>query len=310
MSDLLDALRRKTGLPLQKDHVVLLRNVGTARGSEGIPDDHITSRGFNLLLMDARGVPRYYAKCRSVRNARHTREAEILQVLQADVTAGSHLPSAFVVDAEAIRAIVMGYLPGPDLEFSLSAMGWNARVKSLVEVLRLVDQATCRIERMGLVGVPSSVEYKIDDDDELLLRELTGDDRRILQESLNVAASLKPRLQHGDLTARNVRMKDGRPVVLDYEACGDSVLPLADAWNLVRNLPRSGRWGIGRPDWWNGPASAVVRAESERLGMTKKDLGATLVTCLWLSAKTLRHRGLDWRPYMRDLSSVFANESL
>ncbi len=311
MNGLLERLRAHTRLPLNPDDVLVLRNVGGFGEAPEVAEDHVSTRGFNLLLLAPDGEPRHYVKCRRSGHPRALREAGILLALGTEPALAAHVPVAAQLDAGRVMALVMDYQPGADLQQALRHRDWNSRLELLRQVLGLAEAAAEVVGRNNLAASPVTAADCDVTRLAALLPDLDPAGHARMQALLSQALALPARLQHGDLTARNVRLSQGRLVLLDFEAFGEIRLPLADAWNLVRNLPRSGSWSLHGRRWWQGPGLRLVEEQAEKLALGAAGLPATLVGYLAIMAAMLARRGVPRafvRPYLDDLRAVLSDE--
>jgi len=104
--------------------------------------------------------------------------------------------------------------------------------------------------------------------------------------------------QHGDFWPRNVLVVAGGWKVLDFEACGEIVLPLYDVFHMIRGCSEAASGGAG--NWlelWAeaGMAARPLSASVRRLsrGLETTAMEAALVAYLVEFAARLHRRGIS-----------------
>ena len=112
------------------------------------------------------------------------------------------------------------------------------------------------------------------------------------------AAELQAWPQHGDFWPRNVLEAAGGWRVLDFETCGEVVMPLYDVFHMIRGCGEAASGGKG--NWielW-AAAGAAARPLSETVQRLSRGLDATaieaaLVAYLVEFAARLHRRGIS-----------------
>ncbi|HSM61075.1 MAG TPA: phosphotransferase [Longimicrobiales bacterium] len=303
MSALLDALAPAVGGRLERDRVALHRNAGPVPPPRGTPEDHVSTRGFNLQVLGTDGRTTHYVKCRHRASTRARREADAFVALGSDPRTKAHVPAATVVEVGDVLALVTGFQQGATLHASARRLG-RERVRAVAEeVLRLSGEVAAVLS----AGAPSSGADPLGER-EAVRRALGGagvgpDALERLERRAAALPGLAASPQHGDLTARNVLLVDGRPVLLDFEAFGETRMPLFDAWSLVRSLPAGGRVERALP-WWKRPVAGLVTRRAATLGLDRDGAVTLLAWFLASSATRLLHRDVPAAfvtPYLREL---------
>lgn len=304
MSGLLDALAPAVGGRLTRDRVVLHRNAGPVPPPRGTPEDHVSNRGFNLQVLGTDGRTTHYVKCRHRASARARREADAFVALGSDPRTKTHVPAATVVEVGDVLALVTVFQHGATLYASARRLD-RERVRAVAEeVLRLSGEVAAVLSARA----PATGETDPLGDRKAVRRALGGagvgpDALERLERRTAALPGLGASPQHGDLTSRNVLLVDGRAVLLDFEAFGETRTPLFDAWSLVRSLPAGGRGEHALP-WWKRPLAGLVTRRAATLGLDRDGAVTLLAWFLASSATRLLHRGVPAAfvtPYLREL---------
>ena len=295
MNELLHALRDATGLPLKPREVVVQRNVGSRLGGMSARQDHISWRGFNLLLLDARGHPRFYAKCRPAGSPRAARERTIHLGLSQDAeTAGMVAPAQFL-EAGPVGVLLLGFIDAPALRATFQGRSLQHVREVLADVLvrasRLAQQSTSISRSSMTMGGGEPIEHRAGLRRWFEAAEADAQVKAELERCLRVLEGLQCVPQHGDLTVDNVLARQGRPVFLDLETPGEFDIPLRDAWSIVRSLPAAMN-PSSTGDWWRGPQVGVVMEIAGRSGLSAEEAWATLPVYLADYAGALVLRGV------------------
>jgi tRNA A-37 threonylcarbamoyl transferase component Bud32 len=311
MTDFLEELRRHTGLRLARQDVLLLRNVGSRVARAGLPEDHIANRGFNLALLSPDRQPRFYVKCRLATSMRARREAVILQCLGGDPKLSNHVPTAAIYEACGLQIIVMDFLPGSDLADFLSGASDASRIARINEALDLAEAAAGVAVRAGVLQ--DKVKYRPVAGEIVTALSKLGDGTGLerfaerIVEAISEVWSIPQVVQHGDLTARNIRLSRNRLMLIDFEAFGEISGPLFDAWNMARNATHASGWSQGKKPWWLGPAAQIVAGRARRLELEANHIQCTLIWYLATMAFVLWNRGVPrsyFQPYLAELTAV------
>jgi hypothetical protein len=291
---LIPALRETTALPLSEADVIVHRNVGSRMGGATSREDHMSWRGFNLLLLDPRGQPRFYAKCRPGHSQRAAREREAHLALARDGGTAQWVPPARVVQAGGISVLLLDYVEGQTLGTTLEGLAWPNVRESIEDVLQAVGLL---LEKAGAATRSDDVEagrtaYACRGG----VREWFGVDKPApaldeeMERCLGLLEGVPPVAQHGDLTVDNILAVGGRPVFLDFETLGEFDIPLRDAWSIARSLSPALRPGE-EARWWKGPQVQWVLEQAHKSGMTAEQAWAVLPVYLADYAGTLLLRG-------------------
>jgi hypothetical protein len=126
---------------------------------------------------------------------------------------------------------------------------------------------------------------------------------KTLEDFLRGAAPFRPLVQHGDLWPRNVIHDGVAWWLLDFEYVGDTLLPMYDAFQLLRTcvlLRLSGGGAREEPNWYESMARGdalaravrdLIRHAAARIGIDGEQAMVRLVNYLVeVSARLLRRR--------------------
>lgn len=310
MNSLLRALRDATGLPLRPGEVVVQRNVGSCVGGTTDHEDHLSWRGFNLLLLDTRGVPVSYAKCRPSCSARAARERELHLRLARDEPVGGLLPAARELNVGEVGVLLLDFIDGPTLRAGLKGLAWREAKDRIAAVMGSAGRLVARAAELGLSDEAGDVQSGPRPwHGARHWLERAGAEpflRAELQRCMELVDDMCPVPQHGDLTVDNILDARGRIVFLDLETVGECDIPLRDDWSMARSLP-SPRDRARRQDWWHGEPAQAVLERARLCGMSLTQSWATLPVYLADYAGTLMARGVPAEfaiPYLSEAERV------
>jgi len=311
MRRLLDQLAGHLGRRPRYENVLIHRNIGGVTGDSKSPDDHLSWRGFNLCILDDSGTPSYYVKCRPSASRRALREASLLELLGRSERFRFCVPDSSAVELEGLRVIIMRYVRGQRIATTLSRLDTASCLSLIRSVvtrcremmvyasgLRLPLDRTwiSDLSRWRHVIEGSIVRFQIDAD---MMAEL--------ERCVESASSLPSALQHGDLTVQNAMLERGQIVLLDFEAVGESTMPLFDLWHLLRSADGAISLRHNPGAWWQGQYLRLVAETAEELHLEQRDAWATLPVYLLQNAVWLARRGVPQGyvdPYMKELGLV------
>jgi hypothetical protein len=278
--------------------VIVVKNVGPLVTARPLQGDAISNRGFNVFLLDGRGLPSHFAKIRPADYEGFRREAELTVSLSRNEASRRLVPNAKTFVEISARILLEDYIDGVMLEAELRSMGasqWcRAAADVLVELIPIWDALAATVH-----GFPRVVDSRPVLDDLRLLESLGLDvavARRFARRMTSVRLVGRP--QHGDLWPINVmRTNDGWRVI-DFESCGLISIPLYDVFHLVRGCGQSAGGGIG--DWFEqwqaaGKKAQRLNAAVRRIAtdMNNDEISAAMVTYLVDFTARLYRRGVS-----------------
>lgn len=311
MRELLATLSDATSVDLRPQDVVIQRNIGG--WFRGVTDDeeHVSWRGFNLLLLGRDGRARFYAKCRPMECARAAAERRVHLGLASYDPVSSHVPRAMSLEWCGLGILIMEFVDGPTLRMACGAMSWQQRRPIMIDVLELSAAMVRRAGELGLLrlnghsgrhgvsgSVPSATEF---------VSDLTAGQVDELERCIGTLEGLAPSPQHGDLTSGNVMISQGRILLLDLEGLGESTLPVRDAWSLVRSLPATAADRAGGRPWWLGEGAEIAVQFARSCELSREQALAALPVHLADYGANLARRGVPedfLRPYRSELRRV------
>ena len=294
---------------------LVIRNLGGVAQSDLEDLSHGGHRGFNLILLDRRGRPTRYCKCRHKSFEKLRQETALLETLSADSALAHILPRTRGGSWGSLQVQASTYVPGVRLDALLPAMNvpqWEASVERILTASKLVsDHALALIPNVP--GGPSAVSLG-DAGSDALQRFRSWDFPRAAVDALGAILEQTPPLprspQHCDLWAANV-IGDGKSWwILDFDRFGDVQVPLYDACHLVRTSmvllePHA------EPVAWidrltaTTPAAdscrAIIRTTADRYGLSAGQAVGAAVFYIVHIAATFRASGRKsflWKPLM------------
>ena len=123
------------------------------------------------------------------------------------------------------------------------------------------------------------------------------------------AAPLPMRPQHGDFWPRNILKVGGDWKVLDFESCGEVVLPLYDVFHMIRGCGEAVR--TGKRSWielWEDAGSGAQALVSEvhhaACGLDIQAIEAALAAYLIKFAARLHRRGIAQQRFADRLQEI------
>ena len=295
MQALVAALRTATSLDIRPEGVIIQRNVGGYFHGVTPDEEHISWRGFNLILLDRAGRPAFYAKCRPKSSVRAVAERRLLLGLASDPLASRTVPSTQELEWGGLGILLMKFIDGPTLKARFPGLDAGQRRAVFTGVLDLSASLVQRASEIGLLARRdgcSAVESGMQDVVAWLRDFLTAQQAEELSRCIGIAGQMAPVPQHGDLTSGNVMMRGHEPVLIDLEGFGGSTLPFADAWSLARSLPRQVRRAGDRVAWWRGDLAALVIDQARQSLAGSREAWATLPVYVAQQAGLLSRRGV------------------
>ena len=239
---LIEAARAGFGLrePLDRESVLMVHNAGEiGRTSEPV-GDFAWNRGFNLVLLDRRGTPTHYCKCRGIPNEQLELETAVLEALARAPEVSAIVPQARGARSGRLQLQMSTFLPGVRFQEAMLRMpeaDWLHASRRVLEAadalsscatvvvphlrarvmapLVLDAEAQTHLDYLGAAGIP-----------ELHLEALSA--------AVRLAGTIEPWPQHGDLWPGNVLWHRGTPRIIDFEIFGRIRVPLYDVFHWLR----------------------------------------------------------------------------
>jgi hypothetical protein len=218
--------------------IILLQNLAGVPTTRQLTDTYMGSLGFNFMVLGSDGRPSYFCKCRPLDNARLRHELAVLTTLGADQRTRASVPRTWGVKSADLQLLVSEYIRGTPFDRSvvnLSAAQW---VDSMTEILDVESRVAKTVAPVMPTRVERSVSMREAASPALSYLASTGllgtEDLSAMDEALCLGGRVDVHPQHGDLWPQNVVSSGGSWRLLDFEAFGNVVIPLYDAWHLVR----------------------------------------------------------------------------
>lgn len=302
--------------------VVMLHNYGAVPRPDMHDPDYVW-RGFHLLLLDHRGHPRYFAKCRAADDEPLALESQTLAKLSADAALKHIIPACQSARSDRMLIQLSRWVPGPTLERIGPRLGPSSWKNAVQAILDAADLVAGRAEELlpNLMGSDMKISPALAARKPLEVMErkgVSGDIIAPIQEALQKAPLLNRRLQHGDLWPGNVIQWDGTWWLLDFEVYGRVQIPLYDVLHLLRANPgrddQTTRWlsagpGGHRPGW-SQPSRVVLSGFAARMGLSPAAVGGAYLYYLVEFTARMHGRGAppEFRaPYLNELRLVAAD---
>jgi hypothetical protein len=258
---------------------VMVYNV--SRIPRGGPRRHgagVAHRGFNLILLDERGNPSHYVKCRPAGDPRLQRETRIMAALHAHPELAKIVPDAWYRTSERLAVHVCPYVDGDNLESNVSKYSVRAWEQAATQILIAADRVAERAPSLCADIEMPAADLDLHtataaDLQRIVQLGLSPDDAAVISRALSVAGRAKPHAQHGDLWPANIVDTPSGWQILDFEDYGLVQIPLFDAIHFVRSapMPRDGKsWFdvMNAPDTeWTHASRRVLRAAAQRQGL-------------------------------------------
>lgn len=323
LRDSLVAARLTAGDDVLPDwsRIVLLQNSAGVPTRRQLTDTYIGSRGFNFMILGSDGRPSYFCKCRPLANARLRHELAVLTTLGADRRTRETVPRTWGVKSEELQLLISEYIQGTSFDRTVVTLTSARWVDSMTQILDVAG----RVAQTVAHTLPGRIEGSVS------LREaaapslnylasaglLDADAITAMDSALRLGGRVEAQPQHGDLWPQNIVESRGAWWLLDFESFGDVVVPLYDAWHLLRTCSdlrrHSGRKGGAIPELWidrlvgRGDESAAswhtvsIAAREHRLDA--QQIVAGLVYYVSHIATEFHKRGGPrwyWHPHVRE----------
>lgn len=245
------------GGPRRWDDVVVVRNVGPLRTVEPLVGDVISNRGFNALLCAAGGAPHHFLKLRPLHHRPFEREAAVTVAIARHAATRHLVPATQSFVVGPARVLAQAYVKGVSLERVIRRRSrrrdWHPLATGLLEAsLPLFDAISEVVVDRGTDTCPAGAGAASLQGDLDLLEACGVNGAAIAQLRAALSSLQLPAVpQHGDFWPRNVLVVDGGWRVLDFESCGDVLLPLYDVLHFLRGCVESAQGTPlhGSEDW-------------------------------------------------------------
>jgi hypothetical protein len=301
--------------------IVVLQNSAGVPTSRQLTDTYIGGRGFNFMILGSDGRPSHFCKCRPLANARLRHELAVLTTLGADRRTRENVPRTWGVKSEGLQLLISDYIHGTSFDrtvVNLTTARWVESMMQILDVESRVAQTVAHVLPGRIEGRVSLREAALPSLNYLASTGLLDADAiAVMDQALRLGGRVESQPQHGDLWPQNIVESQGSWRLLDFESFGEVVVPLYDAWHLLRkcsDLRRdSARKGHAIPEVWidrlvgRGDESAAswhtisVAARQHGLGATQ--IVAGLVFYLTHIATEFHKRGGPrwyWIPHIRE----------
>lgn len=238
--------------------IILLQNLAGVPTKRHLADTYMGSLGFNFLVLGSDGRPSHFCKCRPVANARLRHELEVLTTLGADRRTREAVPRTWGVQSDELRLLVSEYIRGTPFDRSVVSLSASRWVDSMTEILGVESRVATTVGHVLPDLIDGRVSMHEAAGPSLEYLESTGliepGALTALEDALRLGGCIHAQPQHGDLWPQNVVGWRGSWWLLDFEAFGHVIVPLYDAWHLVRkcsDLRRhwAGKYGTA-PELW------------------------------------------------------------
>ena len=272
------------------------------------------NHGFNLILLDGRGAPTHYAKCRPASAADTKHETAVLSALTADSALADIIPPTRIASSGPLSVQVSRYVGNRTWATDSTKRDVKSWTRGAREILAKVD----RLARSAAVLLPTTYDQHILRPGAAVrpllpaLARLGLPSKSLAQ--LSAAAEAAPaipaRPQHGDLWPANlIARPDGGWWVLDFEMYGRIRMPLHDALHLVRtsaSTASGGTWlhRLAADDDWAHAQQQVIGDAAA--GSEVPGAAITAVAIYYLAEMTERLSRFGnppsfWEPYVAEL---------
>jgi hypothetical protein len=273
------------------------------------------------MIVAADGRPSYFCKCRPLADARLRHEMAVLTTIGADRGPRDCVPRTWGVNSEGLQLLFTECVRGTPFDRSVVNLSEERWADSMTEILAVES----RLSKKVAYAMPQPVERSV------VIRALgkpllsylasaglLGPEAvSAMEEALRRGGRVDAHLQHGDLRPQNIVGSRGTWWLLDLEAFGNVVVPLYDAWHLVRTCSdlrrRRTRALASTPELWidriagRGEESAAswhtISVAAREHGLDSNQIVAGLVYYMSHIAVECHMRGgprWSWEPHIRE----------
>jgi hypothetical protein len=312
--------------------VIVVNSIGRIPPVSTSGGDFMWNRGFNVVLLGPKGVPRYFCKCRPAEDAILRRATVIREALLGDPCLRTVVPRTRGGSDDVVQVQLSDFIVGELFSRAverLSLAGWEATLREVLATADLVSsRAATLLPEMAANG---PIDLSAACQPHLEYIEKVGVPRlqlEFLSRGLAAAGATPRTLQHGDLWSGNVLRAAGSWWLLDFEMFGQVQVPLYDVFHLVRSsVEERAPEASGDGATWSdrmarGDATAragrrVISWASARHGLNAQQIVGTLLYYAVDLAARIHHRGTPrsiWGPYFAEVDrlsrALQAGESL
>jgi len=279
-----------------RDHVIKWSDVLVAHSLGAVPPptnaeaDAIRYRGFYLVLLDARGTPTHFCKCRPVTDNELAHETALLETLCHDPRLRTVVPETRGVRTTEMLMQISAYLPGPAYLREVGRQSDAVWAQSMREILTaahlLAECATALVPSLAGDPAPLNLEQLGSGPlTDLGTVGFTAPRAEALQLAMRRAGPLGRRLQHGDLFPGNIIRWAGSWWLVDLARYGWCQVPMFDAYHFVRSccaLRQDGRGARTVEGWYQQlTGDGRVAATAQRtLAWVAGQAGLTAAQCI------------------------------
>lgn len=329
-ASLLERAGFDTSEPEFWQRVVLVHNWGMVPAARLDHSDATVSRGFNALVLDRRGVPTHFCKCRPPTREwiRQTNLSERISMVPA---LRQMVPRAWSVSSPHLHLSIAAYVPGRLLASSvpwMRASALGATMREILEGMEVISRHAAMLESdvtrsQTPVDLRAEAAWAFGTVPASLLAPRQAS---VIRDAIAAAGTVPRVLQHGDLWPMNILRYDGHWWLVDFEIFGRIQVPLYDVFHLARSCwaLRQGRWphairrarrALSLPDAqesWIGclrssggvhPYPGTLAWAQSRYGLTRSQAVGTLAYYLIdVIARMYRRRvAMYLEPYVTEL---------
>jgi len=276
----------------------VVRNVGPLLTLAPLDGDIISNRGFNALVFAPGAGPSHFLKVRPKRHEAFLREAEITVRLSEHPGARALVPRSRAFSDGPAHVLAEDFVNGLALDVlirSRHARPWHVLAADVLHSAAALWDAIREVSRSSDASFVDASPLLED----LELLESLGLDS-VASGKLGSrlrAVRLPSTPQHGDFWPRNVMRTQGGWQVLDFETCGEVVIPLYDIFHFVRGCGEAASRDQG--SWissWVAAGSTVQplinSVQRAARGLDSSSVEAALVAYLVEFAARLHRRGV------------------
>jgi hypothetical protein len=295
--------------------VIVQRNIASVPPVRHVPGAALWNHGFNLILLDEKGTPTHYAKCRPASVSEMMHETTVLTALAVDPALADIIPATRTVSSETMTVQVSRFIG--DRTWDADSLirdvrAWTHAVRAILVIVdRLADRAVVLLpdhagQRSIRPGEPLRPLLAA-----LAPVGLPNESLELLMAAADSAPAVAARPQHGDLWPANlVERREGGWWVLDFEMYGRIRMPLHDAFHLVRTsaLPSGeGTWlqQLATGDDWARAQQQIIREAAARSEVPASAVSALAIYYFAEMTERLYRTGTPssfWEPYRAELS--------
>lgn len=273
-----------------REYILVKRNAGSIPVVPDGPAGYV-GRGFQIVLLNRRGKPSHYARCRWAGDAFFARECAYVTALSEDPELRGLLPRFRTACSSTIRVLVSEYLTGNTHLDRLQKESASEWLRTAAAATDLRDRITERA-RVTLPGLNKRLAEAIPSRtaaDSLEVMRQAGVPRRDVDALTNAIGPLErcPRhIQHGDFWPGNLVRHRKSWWLIDYEEFATVFVPFYDLFHYVQQTARVRAWG-GSGEWlghgvsamprpWRRVFGALIGRQTERLGFSQEQIVAAL----------------------------------